>query len=107
MKSSLFVVALLAAVTSVTSASADPPKCDGSEFTAFRTEFTNAANANDKAKLAKLIVFPVEYWATMTKGNTQQEGVKTEAEFLQRYDVLFTAFMRKHLKTAKLTPLQQ
>ena len=29
------------------------------------------------------------------------------AEFLQRYDQLFTAFMRKHLKTAKLTPLQE
>jgi hypothetical protein len=107
MKSSLFVAAFLAAVTSVTSAWADAPKCDGSEFAAFRTEFTAAANANDKAKLAKMIAFPVEYWATMTKGNAQTAGVKTEAEFLQRYDVLITAFMKKGLKTAKLLSLPE
>ena len=107
MKSSLFVAASLAAVISVTSALADVPKCDGSEFAAFRTEFTAAANANDKARLAKLIAFPVEYWATMTKGNAQSAGVKTEAEFLQRYEVLFTAFMKKGLKTAKLLSLPE
>jgi len=105
MKSFLSVAALLAAVISATPALADAPKCDGSEFAAFRTEFTAAANANDKAKLAKLIAFPVEYWATMTKGNAQTDGVKTEAEFLQRYDTLFTAFMKKGLKTAKLLSL--
>jgi hypothetical protein len=103
---SLSIAALLA-VAVVTPALADAPKCDGSEFTAFRTEFTNAANANDKVKLAKMIAFPVEYWATMTKSNAQSEGVKTEAEFLQRYDVLFTAFMRKNLKTAKLLSLPE
>jgi hypothetical protein len=107
MKSLLSVAALLAAVTLVTPALADAPKCEGSEFTAFRTEFTAAANANDKAKLARMIAFPVEYWATMTKGNAQTDGVKTEAEFLQRYDTLFTAFMKKNLKTAKLLSLPE
>jgi hypothetical protein len=104
---SLPIATLLAAVAFVTPALADAPKCDGSEFAAFRTEFTTAANANDKTKLAKLIAFPVEYWATETKGNVQTDGVKTEAEFLQRYEVLFTAFMRKNLKTAKLLSLPE
>jgi hypothetical protein len=103
----LSIATLLMTVVSMTPSFAAPPACNGPEFSAFRTEFTNAANAGDKTKLAKMIAFPVEYWATATKGNTQPEGVKTEAEFLQRYDVLFTAFMRKHLKTAKLTPLQE
>jgi hypothetical protein len=107
MTSRLFVVSVLIAIASAAPSFAASPACDGPEFSAFRTEFTNAANAGDKARLAKMIGFPVEYWAAATRGDVQTEGVKTEAEFLKRYDQLFTAFMRKGLKTAKLTPLQE
>jgi hypothetical protein len=107
MKSRLSVATLLIAIGSMAPSFAAPPACNGAEFTAFRIAFTAAANAGDKNKLAKLIAFPVEYWATETKGNVQTAGVKTETEFLQRYDQLFTAFMRKGLKTAKLLPLQE
>ncbi len=107
MKPRLSIATLLITFASMAPSFAAPPACDGPEFSAFRTEFANAANAGDKTKLAKMIAFPVEYWATATKGNVQTAGVKTEAEFLQRYDQLFTAFMRKGLKTAKLTPLQE
>ena len=107
MKSSLSIAVLLTVAALATPALASPPACDGSEFKAFRTEFTDAANANDKTRLAKLIVFPVEYWATITKGNAQSSGVKTEAEFLQRYDTLVTAFMKKNLKTAKVLSLPE
>jgi hypothetical protein len=106
MKSFLPIASVFIAIASMAPSSAAPPACNGAEFAAFRTEFTNAANAGDKTKLAKLVSFPVEYWATETKGNVQSDGIKTEAEFLQRYDTLFTAFIRKNLKTAKLLPLQ-
>jgi len=101
------IATLLAAVASAAPAFAAPPPCEGSEFAAFRAEFTGAASANDKNKLAKLIAFPVEYWSTVIKGNARTDPVKTEAEFLQRYDQLFTAFMRKGLKTAKLLSLPE
>ena len=103
----LFVASLLISIASTAPSFAATPACNGPEFSAFRTEFTNAANAGDKAKLAKMIAFPVEYWVAATKSDAQTEGVKDEAEFLKRYDQLFTAFMRKGLKTAKLTPLQE
>ena len=103
----LSIAIVLAVVVFAAPAFAAPPACEGSEFAAFRADFTGAANANDKNKLAKLIAFPVEYWATVIKGNARTDPVKTEAEFLQRYDQLFTAFMRKGLKTAKLLSLPE
>jgi hypothetical protein len=96
------IATLLSAIAFVTPSLAAPPTCESSEFQAFRTEFMDAANANDKTRLAKLIAFPVEYWSTEIKGNVQTTPIKSEAEFLQQYDTLFTGFMRKKLRTAKL-----
>ena len=69
MKSSLSIAVLLTVAALATPALASPPACDGSEFKAFRTEFTDAANANDKSRLAKLIVFPVETAFTTSSGD--------------------------------------
>jgi len=96
---SLFVTAVAAPCW------AKQPACDSQEFQTFRTEFEGAANANDKNHLVKMIAFPVEYWSAEGKHDIQSGPVKTEAEFLQRYDSLFTPFMRKHLHTAKLLSL--
>ncbi len=98
---SLFVVGV------ATPCLAKPPACDSQEFGTFRTEFEGAANANDKSHIVKLIAFPVEYWSAEGKHDVQSGPVKTEAEFLQRYDSLFTPFMRKHLHTAKLLSLPE
>jgi hypothetical protein len=103
-----FPIALLLVAAFGTPSQAKPPACDGPEFQAYRTAFMDAANANDKNRLAKLITFPVESWSTVDKKNgAQTNPVKTEAEFMQRYDSLFTPFMRKHLKTAKLLSMQE
>ena len=83
------------------------PACDSQDFQTFRTELEGAANANDKNHIVKMISFPVEYWSAEGKHDVQSGPVKTEAEFLRRYDSLFTPFMRKHLHTAKLLSLPE
>ncbi|QOZ47192.1 hypothetical protein XH89_29690 [Bradyrhizobium sp. CCBAU 53340] len=84
---------------------AKDPGCNGPEFQAFRNDFEGAANANDRNRIVKLISFPVEYWSAEAKHDVQSGPVKGETEFLQRYDTLFTSFMRKHLHSAKLLSL--
>ncbi|MGV7215460.1 hypothetical protein [Bradyrhizobium sp. UFLA05-112] len=96
---SLFVTAFIAPCW------AKDPACNGPEFQTFRTDFEGAANANDKSRIVKLIAFPVEFWSAEGKHDVQSGPVKSEAEFLQRYDTLFTPFMRKHVHTAKLLSL--
>ncbi|WFU39276.1 hypothetical protein QA640_33670 [Bradyrhizobium sp. CB82] len=98
---SLFVTALAAPCW------AKDPVCNGPEFQAFRNDFEGAANANDKNRIVKLISFPVEFWSGEGKHDVQSGPVKSEAEFLQRFDTLFTPFMRKHLHTAKLLSLPE
>lgn len=97
-----YLIASLFVANLVAPCLAKEPACNGPEFQTFRTDFESAANANDKARVAKLIAFPVEYWSAEGKHDVQSGPVKSESEFLQRYDALFTPAMRKHLHTAKL-----
>jgi len=85
---------------------AQPAGSHAAEFNAFHAKFQGAAKANDKQKLADLIAFPVEDWSVERKGDVQTEAIKDRADFLKRYDLLFTASMRKHVATAKPQPLQ-
>jgi hypothetical protein len=85
---------------------AQPAGAHAAEFKAFYANFQGAAKANDKQKLADLIAFPVEDWSVERKGDVQTESIKDRADFLKRYDVLFTASMRSHLATAKPQPLK-
>jgi len=101
----IYLIASLFVAGLATSCWAKEPACNGPEFQAFRTDFESAANANDKNRIVKLISFPVEYWSAEAKHDVQSGPVKSETEFLQRYDNLFTPFMRKHLHTAKLLSL--
>jgi hypothetical protein len=85
---------------------AQPTGAHAAEFIAFYARFQGATKANDKQKLADLIAFPVEDWSVERKGDVQTEAIKDRADFLKRYDALFTASMRKHVANAKPQPLQ-
>jgi hypothetical protein len=51
-------------------------------------------------KIADLIEFPVNAWAQEKKGNVDEITIPNEADFLAKYDSLFTPSMRSHaLKT--------
>ncbi|HEY2345800.1 MAG TPA: hypothetical protein VGH80_07945 [Xanthomonadaceae bacterium] len=105
MKNILPATALFLA-TLVAPSFAEAPGPHAAEFKTFHAAFLAAAKANDRQKLADLIAFPVEDWAVETQGNVQEGPIKDRAEFLRRYDTLFTKSMRAHAQGAKPQPLQ-
>jgi hypothetical protein len=105
MKTILLAVALAFAAL-IAPSFAQSPGAHAGEFTAFYAKFLSAAKANDKQKLADLIAFPVEDWSVERKGDVQTEAIKDRADFLKRYDTLFTASMRSHAASAKPQPLK-
>jgi hypothetical protein len=72
------------------------------EFRTFYADFLKAVQTNDKEKLADMIAYPVPYWAIQTKKDLQEGSIKDKADFLARYDVLFTNYIRLHLPKAKV-----
>ena len=72
------------------------------EFRTFYAAFLKAAQANDKEKIADLIAYPVSSWSITTKGDVQEGSIKDKADFLARFNVLFTNYMRLHLPKAKV-----
>lgn len=72
------------------------------EFRIFYADFLKAAQANDKEKIADMIVYPVSSWSIQTKGDVQEGSIKDKADFLARFNVLFTNYMRLHLPKSKL-----
>ena len=72
------------------------------EFRTFYAAFVKAVQANDKEKLADMIAYPVSYWAITTKRNVQDDSIKDKADFLARFNVLFTSYIRLHLPKAKV-----
>jgi hypothetical protein len=103
MKNALLVAALVAA--SVAPCPAQKPGPHEAEFRSFHARFLAAVRANDKEKLADLIAFPVDDWSIERKGDVQTGKIKDRADFLARYNSLFTPFMRSHIPRAKLTAL--
>jgi hypothetical protein len=104
-KKALLIAALVAACTAP--GLAQKPGPHEAEFRAFYAKFLAAARANDKEKLADLIAFPVDDWSVERKGDVQTGKIKDKADFLARYDLLFSAFMRSHIPKAKLTALDE
>ena len=74
------------------------------EFRTFYAAFLKAAQANDKEKIADMIAYPVASWtiANIAKKDVHEVQIKDKADFLARYDVLFTNYMRLHLPKSKL-----
>jgi hypothetical protein len=99
----LLIVALIG--TAGAPCRAQQPAPHKAEFDAFYANFLAAVRANKKEKLADLIAFPVEDWSVERKGDVQSSKVKDRADFLARYDTLFTTFMRSHIPRAKLEGL--
>lgn len=104
MKNVLLITALAVAV--VLPCRAQQPGPHEAEFRAFYASFLAAARTNDKEKLADLIAFPVEDWSVERKGDVQTGRIKDRADFLTRYNSLFTPFMRSHIAKAKLQALK-
>ena len=64
------------------------------EFRTFYADFVKAVQANDKEKIAD--------WSIVTKGDAKDGSIKDKADFLARYNILFTNYMRLHLPKAKV-----
>jgi len=103
MRQSVLVIALVA--VSMAPVLAQKPRPHEAEFREFYAKFLAAVRANDKEKLADLIAFPVDDWSVERRGDVQTGKIKDRADFLARYNSLFTPFMRSHIPRAKLTPL--
>jgi hypothetical protein len=72
------------------------------EFRTFYADLLKAAQTNDKEKLADMIAYPVSFWSIQTKKDLQEGSIKDKADFLARFDVLFTNYIRLHLPKAKV-----
>lgn len=97
-RSALLVAALVVAAAPCR---AQQPGPHDAEFHAFYADFLTAVRANDKNKIGELIAFPVRDWSVERKGNVKTVSIKDKAEFLSKYDLFFTAFMRSHALRAK------
>lgn len=95
------LILLLEIATVVPPCRAEALNIDGGKFRTFYTQFSEAVRVNDKNKIADLIAFPVEDWSVEKKGIVETIGIKDKADFLARYDSLFTPFMRSHVLEAK------
>lgn len=103
MKNALLVAALVAAA--VAPCSAQKPGPHDTEFRTFYASFLAAVRANDKERLADMIAFPVDAWSMDRSHEITTGHIKDRADFLARYDSLFTASMRSHIPRAKLDAL--
>jgi len=109
MKKSLIIAIVLSAFVGVGGSAANRRSQAGphqAEFQAFYADFLKAVRANDKEKIADLISFPVDDWSTDIRHNVQTIKIKDRAEFLKKYDILFTSSMRLHAAKAKPEPLK-
>ena len=80
---------------------AETGKSHEGEFRTFYDAFLAGVNANDKNKIADLIEFPVKDWSVEHKGNVETISIANRADFLAKYDMFFTPFMRAHALKAK------
>src|SRR5262245_28285664 len=72
------------------------------EFRTFYAAFLKAVQANDREKIAAKIAYPVSSWTIATKRDVKETSIKDKADFLARFNVLFTNYMRLHLPKAKV-----
>lgn len=102
-RSLLAISVQLMVVTLVASGStkADPAEAPEQAFATFYAAFVDAVRANDKDKIAGLVEFPVSAWAVITKSNVQEVSITNKADFLSKYDTIFTPSMRSHAVKTK------
>jgi len=94
------ILIFAATLIAIAPCGATPNTPDENQFRTFYDQFLAAVRTNDKTQIADLIEFPVKAWARETKGNAQEIVIQNKADFLAKYDSLFTPFMRSHtLKT--------
>ena len=72
------------------------------EFRAFYADFLKAVQANDKEKIADMVAYPVSSWSVGMKKDLHEVSIKDKADFLARFNELFTNYMRLHLPKAKV-----
>ena len=72
------------------------------EFRSFYAAFLKAVQANDKEKIADMIAYPVSSWSIGMKKDLHEVSIKDKADFLGRFNELFTNYMRLHLPKAKV-----
>jgi hypothetical protein len=99
--SSVNLILLLEIATVVPPCTAEAPNKFDVEFRTFYAQFSEAIRANNKNKITDLIAFPVKDWSVEKKGIVETIGIKDKADFLARYDSLFTPFIRSHVLEAK------
>ena len=104
MKSSLRVIACALVIFGalITPSLAQQKGPHEAEFRSFYAAFLKAVQANDKEKIADMIAYPVSSWSIGTTKNYQEGSFKDKADFLARFNLLFTNYMRLHLPKAKV-----
>lgn len=104
MKSSLRVIACALVIFGalITPSLAQQKGPHEAEFRSFYAAFLKAVQANDKEKIADMIAYPVSSWSIGTTKNYQEGSIKDKADFLARFNLLFTNYMRLHLPKAKV-----
>lgn len=104
MKSSLRVIACALVIFDalITPSLAQQKGPHEAEFRSFYAAFLKAVQANDKEKIADMIAYPVSSWSIGTTKNYQEGSIKDKADFLARFNLLFTNYMRLHLPKAKV-----
>ena len=80
---------------------AAPNTPNGTGFRAIYDQFVSAVRANDKNKIADLVAFPVSSWSVSQKNMVSETTIPNRAEFLTKYESLFTPSMRAHALKSK------
>lgn len=90
-----------ATIITVAPCGAAPNTPNETEFRTIYDQFVSAVRANDKNKIADLIAFPVNSWSVSQKSVVNETTISNRAEFLAKYESLFTPFMRSHVLKTK------
>jgi hypothetical protein len=110
MKKAILVIIILAGLAAIAARAPAAQKEDShdAEFRAFYAEFLKAVRSNDKEKIADLIAFPVADmdWYVRTRGRDDAVSIKDKAEFLNKYDTIFTSNTRLRLLKAKTEKIE-
>jgi len=94
------ILLFAAAIVSVVPGRAATNTPTETDFRTIYNQFVSAVRANDKNKIADLIAFPVSSWFVTQKNMVSETTIPNRAEFLAKYESLFTPSMRAHaLKT--------
>jgi len=95
------ILLLAATIISVVPCGAVPNTPNETDFRTIYDQFVSAVRANDKNKIADLITFPVNSWSVIQKNMVNETTISNRDKFLEKYESLFTPFMRSHALRTK------